>query len=204
MPSPPALTPQSAKRVFSPNAEDLDECLHTGAAEQDCAVRVREQFLKQDGSLLVCVSNAMKPQLHQLDGAGLKQLAEPRGALGVCSPHADLNTTAVFVESGNPDDIPAIYSGIRTGPSLENHLIYRPPLVFNNRELHPALKSIYTDSKWLNEPQFVASFGLNQYVYFFFREVAVETDNCGRNVYSRVARVCKVGAPGVKVIMSGV
>ncbi len=35
-------------------------------------------------------------------------------------------------------------------------------------------------------------------VYFFFREEAVEHINCGRGVFSRVARVCKndQGGPG--------
>jgi chondroitin sulfate proteoglycan 4 len=32
---------------------------------------------------------------------------------------------------------------------------------------------------------------VDQFVFFFFREVAVEVSNCGKAVYSRVARVCK-------------
>lgn len=36
------------------------------------------------------------------------------------------------------------------------------------------------DSKWLNEPQFVGSFETSDYVYFLFREVAVEYINCGK------------------------
>lgn len=55
-----------------------------------------------------------------------------------------------FSEYGNPGQIPSVYSGIRTGLSLENHLIYRPPLVFNHKEAYSALRTIYTDSKWLN------------------------------------------------------
>ncbi len=42
------------------------------------------------------------------------------------------------------------------------------------------------------EPNFVGSFDIGDYVYFFFRESAVEYINCGKNIYSRVARVCKV------------
>ena len=34
------------------------------------------------------------------------------------------------------------------------------------------------------------------HVYFFFRETAVEYINCGKTVYSRVARVCKNDAGG--------
>jgi hypothetical protein len=55
-------------------------------------------------------------------------------------------------------------------------------------------------AKWMCEryrlcvadPAFVASFDIGQYVYFFFRETAVEYANCGAAVYSRVARICKV------------
>lgn len=36
------------------------------------------------------------------------------------------------------------------------------------------------DAKWLNEPQFVGSFETDAYVYFLFREAAVEYINCGK------------------------
>ena len=42
------------------------------------------------------------------------------------------------------------------------------------------------------EPQFVASFDAGEQVLFFLRELAVEYSNCGKKIYSRVARVCKV------------
>lgn len=35
------------------------------------------------------------------------------------------------------------------------------------------------------------SFDYGDFVFFFFRETAVEYMNCGKRVYSRVARVCK-------------
>lgn len=41
------------------------------------------------------------------------------------------------------------------------------------------------------EPNFVGSFDVGEYVYFFFREHAVEYINCGKAIYSRIARVCK-------------
>ena len=40
-------------------------------------------------------------------------------------------------------------------------------------------------------PDFVSSLEDEEHVYFFFREAAVEFMNCGKAVYSRVARVCK-------------
>ena len=53
------------------------------------------------------------------------------------------------------------------------------------------LRTDQYNSKWLNSPQFVGSFEAGEFVYFIFRETAVEYINCGKKVYSRIARVCK-------------
>lgn len=45
------------------------------------------------------------------------------------------------------------------------------------------------NAKQLNQPSFVSTVERNGYVFFFFRELALE--NCGQTIYSRVARVCK-------------
>ncbi|VDK43391.1 unnamed protein product [Anisakis simplex] len=190
---------QYAHRELSVSRSDMEECRQGG--HEECVNGVRLIFMKEGHqTLLVCSSNAMKPQLHELDASTLRERSTPENVIGVCSPHTHLNTTATLVEWGNPDDIPAIYSGIRTGLSLDNHLIYRSPLVLNNKEVHPSMRTVYTDSKWLNEPQFVSSLSIANYVYFFFREVAVEHENCGRVVYSRVARLCKKDVGGKNVL----
>lgn len=44
---------------------------------------------------------------------------------------------------------------------------------------------------FLAAPNFVSSLTYGDYIYFFFRETAVEYMNCGKVIYSRVARVCK-------------
>jgi len=44
-----------------------------------------------------------------------------------------------------------------------------------------------------SDPEFVSSFDIGDFVYFFFREHSLEHASCGRVVYSRVARLCKVG-----------
>lgn len=43
----------------------------------------------------------------------------------------------------------------------------------------------------LNQASFVNSLEYNGYILFFFREQAIEYQNIGKSVYSRVARVCK-------------
>jgi Sema domain len=50
------------------------------------------------------------------------------------------------------------------------------------------------------EPNFVGSFDMGEYVYFFFRETAVEYINCGKNIFSRVGRVCKKDTGGKNIL----
>ncbi|RCN45161.1 sema domain protein [Ancylostoma caninum] len=54
--------------------------------------------------------------------------------------------------------------------------------------------------QWQIEPQFVGSFDVGEHVYFFFREIAIESGGLERNVYSRVARVCKKDIGGRVVL----
>lgn len=47
----------------------------------------------------------------------------------------------------------------------------------------------------------MGSYEVGEYVMFFFRETAVEYINCGKNVYSRVARVCKKDTGGKNILV---
>ncbi|ESO13225.1 hypothetical protein HELRODRAFT_188170 [Helobdella robusta] len=49
---------------------------------------------------------------------------------------------------------------------------------------------IYNSTALFYNPSFVGSLGYKEHAYFFFRETAVESMNCGKTVFSRVARVC--------------
>lgn len=52
----------------------------------------------------------------------------------------------------------------------------------------------------VSEPNFVGSYDIGSHVFFFFRETAVEYINCGKSVYSRVARVCKRDTGGKNIL----
>ncbi|KAI5725407.1 hypothetical protein M8J77_014930 [Diaphorina citri] len=54
--------------------------------------------------------------------------------------------------------------------------------------------------KVTKEPDFVGSYDIGKYVFFFFRETAVEYINCGKSVFSRVARVCKRDTGGKNIL----
>nr|CAD7404930.1 unnamed protein product [Timema cristinae] len=52
----------------------------------------------------------------------------------------------------------------------------------------------------MEQPNFVGTYDVGEHVFFFFRETAVEYINCGKSVYSRVARVCKKDTGGKNIL----
>ncbi|XP_078661399.1 semaphorin-5A-like isoform X2 [Branchiostoma floridae x Branchiostoma belcheri] len=70
-------------------------------------------------------------------------------------------------------------------------LTARDPAIYRLMGQHPTLRTVQYNSKWLNEPNFVSSYEIGDFIYFFFRETAAENENCGKTVFSRVARICK-------------
>ncbi|KAG7259220.1 hypothetical protein CRUP_014696, partial [Coryphaenoides rupestris] len=60
-----------------------------------------------------------------------------------------------------------------------------------NRRIREIWSSICSHTMMLNaEPHFISAYDIGLFTFFFLRENAVEHD-CGKTVYSRVARVCK-------------
>ncbi|XP_078393405.1 semaphorin-6D-like [Cetorhinus maximus] len=64
-------------------------------------------------------------------------------------------------------------------------------VVYRSLGENPVLRTVKYDSKWLKEPHFVHAIEHGRYIYFFFREIAIEYTTLGRVVFSRVARICK-------------
>lgn len=153
---------------------------------------------KGSDKLYVCGTNAYNPRDYLLTGSNLSVASEPLQGVGSnaqaeCPFDPDDNSTAVWVERGNPSDLPALYSGTVTEMSKADAIIFRSELYSpaSSQKVHEAKRTAKYDTKWLDKPNFVGSFEVGDYVYFFFRESAVEYINCGKSIYSRVARVCK-------------
>ncbi|XP_022242477.1 semaphorin-2A-like, partial [Limulus polyphemus] len=119
-----------------------------------------------------------------------------------CPFDPDDNATAVWVEHGNPGELPGLYSGTVAEFTKADTVIFRTDLydTSTGRRVHPFSRTIKYDSKWLDKPQFVGSYDIGEYVFFFFRESAVEYINCGKNIYTRVARVCKRDTGGKNIL----
>ena len=64
------------------------------------------------------------------------------------------------------------------------------------------LRTDQYNTMWLSQPDFVGSFETSKYIYFVFRENAMEScqaDECGQTVRSRIGRVCKADEGGQRV-----
>ena len=87
------------------------------------------------------------------------------------------------------------FIGSSTDFSSTDHAIYR----MSGSDFGDLLRTVQYNSLWLAQPNLVGSFETNDFVYFVFRETAVEYINCGKAVYSRIARVCKSDKGGTSV-----
>ena len=68
-----------------------------------------------------------------------------------CSLDPNSNSTAIWVEKGNPDDIPALYSGTNAVYFYGDDIIYRSPL-YNGTGPKPVndyMRTVKYDSKLL-------------------------------------------------------
>lgn len=186
------------KQTFTATPVNTYSCRLQGVQDMpDCQNNVR--LLVRNSSIpntfFMCSTGAYRPTAYQLrlESGKFRVLSEDQeNGLGICPYDPADNTTAILVERGNPGGLPALYAGGVTDFVKADPLIVRPNLYHLNQTLAVRfVRTLKGRNKWLNEPQFVGSFDLDGHVYFFFREVALEYTNCGKKIYSRVARICK-------------
>ncbi|XP_059488646.1 semaphorin-1A-like [Neocloeon triangulifer] len=158
-------------------------CKLKGKDEESCQNYIRVLTKISPGRYLVCGTNAFKPicREYSLQTSGFLMEKETSGQ-GICPYNPKSNNTAVFTNG-------ELYSGTFADFAEVDSLIFRQP--FRTRQF---------DSNTLKNPNFVSSFAHGDYVYFFFREVAIENINDKESIYSRVARVCKSDRGGFRYI----
>lgn len=159
---------------WHPASTHREMCLVKGKSEDDCQNYVRVLARISDEEMLVCGTNAFNPLCRRYgqNGTSYEVMKEFSGK-GLSPYDPNHNSTAVFSDG-------ELYAGTVSDFSGLDPLIYRDPL-----------RTEQYDFKHLNAPNFVGSLSFGDYVYFFFRETAVEYFNCGKAIYSRVGRVCK-------------
>ncbi|XP_050313585.1 semaphorin-1A-like [Anthonomus grandis grandis] len=164
--------------IFWPSSEAHSQlCLLKGKSEDECQNYIRLLVKVAPGKLLVCGTNSFKPLCATFVWKNGHHHREPNtsDAKGLCPFDPDHNSTAIYSDG-------QLFSATVADFSGGDPLIFRDP---------QPLATELSDLKHLNAPNFVSSVAFGDYIYFFFRETAVEFMNCGKIIYSRVARVCK-------------
>ncbi|BFY97577.1 hypothetical protein BsWGS_00617 [Bradybaena similaris] len=185
------------KQDFKPISGNVYQCKINGKLENpDCQNHIR--FLVRNSTVhntyYMCATGAYNPTAYQLklEDDKFTVLKENITGIGVCPYDPNDNTTVILVEKGTPGNVPSLFSGTVTDFIKSDPIIVRSFLYLPNGAIEtPYIRTLRVRNDWLNEPQFVGSFDVGEHVYFFYREVALEYTNCGKKIYSRVARVCK-------------
>ncbi|RUS74078.1 hypothetical protein EGW08_018156 [Elysia chlorotica] len=167
---------------WNANEVSIDKCRMN--SKTDCANYVRV-IVRKEGDLVICGTNAYSPvcrhyKLTEKDE--FEKQREDSPGTAICPFDAQSNATA-------------LYTGGKLYTATRAHSDGAGPLILKSSE-DRKLRTTFGDSTLLNEPNFVSSFEKDDKVYFFFREIAVENINCGKAVFSRVARVCKQDSGG--------
>uniref|UniRef100_A0A8C6UA90 Sema domain-containing protein n=1 Tax=Neogobius melanostomus TaxID=47308 RepID=A0A8C6UA90_9GOBI len=140
------------------------------AAQMECQNYIRVLLVNKT-EVMTCGTNAFQPLC-------ITRVLERVNGVARCPYDPRHNSTAVVTESGELYAATVIdFSG-------------RDPVIYRSLGHLPPLRTAQYNSKWLNEPHFISAYDIGLFTFFFLRENAVEHD-CGKTVYSRVARVCK-------------
>ena len=182
----------------NPNA-----CISKGKSEEfDCRNHIKViQPISNGNRLYICGTNAYSPK-DWIIYTNLTHLSQneyvPGTGIGKCPYDPADNSTAIWIQNGNPDDIPALYSGTNADFTKSDALIFRTDLYnpITGRRAYDFKRTPMYDYNSLNKPSFVGSFEIGPHVFFFFREIMqIQKSDFGVSVL-RVARVCKSDTGG--------
>ncbi|XP_017889884.1 semaphorin-5A [Ceratina calcarata] len=156
-------------------------CQNKGQTAEDCRNYVKV-LLSNGKSLLTCGTYAFSPWCTWREIENISSITSDMSGAAMCPYSPRANVTALLTRGPTR----GLFTGAPTDFSGADPAICRTLASPN-----PNLRTHQYDSRWLNDPQFVGSFETEDHVYFLFRESAVEYINCGKKIYSRIARVCK-------------
>ncbi|KAL7980053.1 hypothetical protein Chor_001321 [Crotalus horridus] len=147
-------------------------------SKDECHNFIKVFVPRNDEMVFVCGTNAFNPMCRYYRLNTLEYDGEEISGLARCPFDAKQTNVALFADG-------KLYSATVADFLASDAVIYR------SMGDGSALRTIKYDSKWIKEPHFLHAVEYGNFVYFFFREIAVEHNNLGKAVYSRVARICK-------------
>ncbi|EMP24376.1 Semaphorin-5B, partial [Chelonia mydas] len=168
---------EATRAVMRPLPSSMFQVPRAAVREEECQNYVRV-LIVYGKKVFTCGTNAFSPVCSSRQVGNLSKTIDKINGVARCPYDPRHNSTAVITSRGELYAATVIdFSG-------------RDPAIYRSLGNVPPLRTAQYNSKWLNEPNFIAAYDIGLFTYFFFRENAVEHD-CGKTVYSRVARVCK-------------
>ncbi|XP_069348022.1 semaphorin-6A isoform X2 [Eulemur rufifrons] len=168
----------SKKLTWKSRQADVDTCRMKGKHKDECHNFIKVLLKKNDDMLFVCGTNAFNPSCRNYKMDTLEPFGDEFSGMARCPYDAKHANVALFADG-------KLYSATVTDFLAIDAVIYR------SLGDSPTLRTVKHDSKWLKEPYFVQAVDYGDYIYFFFREIAVEYNTMGKVVFPRVAQVCK-------------
>ncbi|XP_059175593.1 semaphorin-5A-like [Physella acuta] len=154
-------------------------CETRNLPKEKCRNYIRVLIPYEDDKIFVCGTHSYAPQCTIRKTDNLHIILRKTTDSGYCPFSPEHNSVVVMTKKLDA------FSASATNPQDRYAFIVKRA---HNGEvlITPKLNSF-----WLNTRSFVSAYEINDFVYFFFKEEAVENINCGKVVFSRVARVCK-------------
>ncbi|XP_037536895.1 semaphorin-6A isoform X1 [Nematolebias whitei] len=168
----------SKKMTWKSRQPDVDTCRMKGKHKDECHNFIKVLLQQNDDTLFVCGTNAFNPSCRTYKMDTMEPLGEEISGMARCPYDAKHANVALFANG-------KLYSATVTDFLAIDAVIYR------SLGDSPTLRTVKHDSKWLKEPYFVQAVNYGDFIYFFFREIAMEYNTMGKVVFPRVARVCK-------------
>ncbi|XP_051700057.1 semaphorin-6A isoform X2 [Oryctolagus cuniculus] len=168
----------SKKLTWKSRQADVDTCRMKGKHKDECHNFIKVLLRKNNDTLFVCGTNAFNPSCRNYKIDTLEPFGDEFSGMARCPYDAKHANVALFADG-------KLYSATVTDFLAIDAVIYR------SLGDSPTLRTVKHDSKWLKEPYFVQAVDHGDYIYFFFREMAVEYNSMGKVVFPRVAQVCK-------------
>ncbi|XP_034416080.1 sema domain, transmembrane domain (TM), and cytoplasmic domain, (semaphorin) 6D, like isoform X2 [Cyclopterus lumpus] len=176
------------KLTWRSGQSDRDTCAVKGKHRDECHNFIKVLVPRNDDLVFICGTNGFNPMCRYYRLDNLEFDGEEINGLARCPFDSKQTNVALFAEG-------KLYSATVADFQASDAVIYR------SMGDGSALRTIKYDSKWLKEPHFLHAAEYGNYVYFFYREIAVEHSNLGKVVYSRVARICKNDVGGSQRVL---
>ncbi|KAJ8380976.1 hypothetical protein SKAU_G00017540 [Synaphobranchus kaupii] len=162
----------SKKLTWKSRQADVDTCRMKGKHKDECHNFIKVLLQQNNETLFVCGTNAFNPSCRAYKMDSLDALSEEISGMARCPYDAKHANVALFADG-------KLYSATITDFLAIDAVIYR------SLGDSPTLRTVKHDSKWLKEPYFVQAVDYGDFIYFFFREIAMEYNTMGKVLFPR-------------------